>query len=119
MKIRCKRKWLFLVLLFGAFLFTSSAFAQVTLGTIDPGPYTPGSTIAVPFNIGAGCLAQGNQFQLYLSDQNGNFGAETLIGSYTGFYSTYINGKLPAILTPGTGYQVRIKSTAPASTSTN
>jgi len=118
MKIRCKRKWLSFVLFFGAFLFTSNVFAQITIGSVDAGPFTPGSTIAVPFNISAGCAAQGNQFQLYLSDQNGNFGAETLIGSYTGFYSTYINGKLPATLTPGTGYQVRIKSTAPAFTST-
>ena len=118
MKIRCKRKWLSFVLFFGAFLFTSNVFAQITIGSVDAGPFTPGSTIAVPFNISAGCASQGNQFQLYLSDQNGNFSAETLIGSYTGFYSTYINGKLPAILTPGTGYQVRIKSTAPAFTST-
>lgn len=118
MKIRCKRKWLSFVLFFGTFLFTSNVFAQITIGSVDAGPFTPGSTIAVPFNISAGCAAQGNQFQLYLSDQNGSFGAETLIGSYTGFYSTYINGKLPATLTPGTGYQVRIKSTAPAFTST-
>nr|WP_276900006.1 PKD domain-containing protein [Pedobacter kyonggii] len=118
MKIRCKRKWLSFVLSFGAFLFTSNVFAQVTIGTVDPGPYTPGSTIAVPFNISAGCAAQGNQFQLYLSDQNGDFSSETLIGTYAGFYSTYINGLLPAGLTPGTGYRVRIKSTSPASVST-
>lgn len=118
MKIRCKRKWLSFVLFFGAFLFTSNVFAQITIGSVDAGPFTPGSTIAVPFNISAGCAAQGNQFQLYLSDQNGSFGAETLIGTYTGFYSTYINGKLPATLTPGTGYLVRIKSTAPAFAST-
>ncbi len=118
MKIRCTRKWLSFVLFFGAFLFTSNVFAQITIGSVDAGPFTPGSTIAVPFSISAGCAAQGNQFQLYLSDQNGNFGTETLIGNYTGFYTTYINGKLPASLTPGTGYKVRIKSTAPAFTST-
>jgi len=117
MKIRCKRKWLFFVLFFGAFLFTSNVFAQVTIGTVDPGPYTPGSTIAIPFTVPTSCISQGNQFQLYLSDQNGNFGAETLIGTYAGFYSTYVNGILPVGLTPGTGYMVRIKSTNPASIS--
>jgi PKD repeat protein len=118
MKIRCKRKWLSFVLFFGAFLLTSNVFAQVTIGTVDPGPYTPGSTIAVPFKVPTSCISQGNQFQLYLSDQNGSFATETLIGTYVGFYSTYINGRLPAALTPGTGYQVRIKSTTPAFTST-
>jgi len=118
MKIRCKRKWLFLVLFFGAFLCTSNVFAQVTIGTVDPGPYTPGSTIAVPFTVPTSCASQGNQFQLYLSDQNGNFAAETLIGTYTGFYSTYINGLLPNGLTPGTGYRVRVKTTTPTTAST-
>lgn len=117
MKIRCKRKWLSFVLFFGAFLFTSNVFAQVTIGTVDPGPFTPGSTIAVPFKVPTSCISQGNQFQLYLSDQNGNFGAETLIGTYAGFYSTYINGLLPAGLTPGTGYRVRVKTTTPATVS--
>jgi PKD repeat protein len=117
MKIRCKRKWLFFVLFFGAFLYTSTSLAQVNIGTVDPGPFTPGSTIAVPFTVPTSCISQNNQFQLYLSDQNGNFGTETLIGTYTGFYNTYVNGKLPAVLTPGTGYRVRVKSTNPASIS--
>ncbi|KQM78313.1 hypothetical protein ASE74_14865 [Pedobacter sp. Leaf216] len=117
MKIRCKRKWLFFVLFFGAILYASTSYSQVVIGTVDPGPFTPGSTIAVPFTVPATCISQGNIFQLYLSDQNGNFGAETLIGSYNGFYSTYINGKLPAGLTAGTGYRVRVKSTNPASVS--
>ncbi|MGN7987215.1 PKD domain-containing protein [Pedobacter sp. 22226] len=96
---------------------TSNVLAQVTIGTVDPGPFTPGSTIAVPFTVPASCISQGNIFQLYLSDQNGNFGAETLIGTYAGFYSTYINGILPPGLTPGTGYRVRVKTTAPTSAS--
>ncbi|WP_251029973.1 MULTISPECIES: PKD domain-containing protein [unclassified Pedobacter] len=96
---------------------TSTSFAQVNIGTVDPGPFTPGSTIAVPFTVPTSCISQANQFQLYLSDQNGNFGTETLIGTYAGFYSTYINGLLPTGITPGTGYRVRVKSTNPASIS--
>lgn len=117
MKIRCKRKWLSFVLFFGAFLFTSNLFAQITIGTVDAGPFTPGSTIAVPFKVPISCISQGNQFQLYLSDQNGSFATETLIGTYAGFYSTYINGLLPTGLTPGIGYRVRVKTTAPATAS--
>lgn len=117
MKIRCKRKWFSFVLFFGALLSQLTVFAQVSIGTIDPGPYTPGSTIAVPFTIPVSCISQDNQFQLYLSDQNGDFSTETLIGSYTGFYSTYVNGKLPAVLASGTGYRVRVKSTSPVSVS--
>ncbi|SDC96276.1 PKD domain-containing protein [Pedobacter soli] len=117
MKIRCKRKWHCFVLFFGALFYTSVCFSQINIGAVDAGPFTPGSTIAVPFTITSGCATQGNQFQLYLSDQNGSFAAETLIGTYTGFYSTYINGVLPAGLTPGTGYMVRVKSTSPASAS--
>ncbi|MGM9476667.1 PKD domain-containing protein [Pedobacter sp. GSP4] len=118
MKIRCKRKWHFFVLFFGALFYTSVGFAQINIGAVDAGPYTPGSTIGVPISISAGCAAQGNQFQLYLSDQNGSFAAETLIGTYTGFYTTYVNGILPTGLAPGTGYMVRVKSTSPASVST-
>ncbi|WP_082120665.1 PKD domain-containing protein [Pedobacter sp. BMA] len=117
MKIRCKRNWLLFALFLGAVFFTSKTFAQVTIGTVDGGPYTPGSTIAVPFNVGTNCINPGNQFQLYLSDQNGSFASETLIGSYSGFYSTYVNGIIPAGTIPGTGYKVRVKTTNPASVS--
>lgn len=117
MKICCKKVRLCFFLFIGAFLLVSNVFAQVTIGTVDPGPYTPGSTIAVTFQMPLSCTAQGNQFQLYLSDQNGSFTTETLIGSYAGFYSTYVNGVLPTGLTPGTGYRVRIKTTFPTSVS--
>lgn len=85
---------------------------------VDAGPFTPGSNIAVPFVIPMGCTAKDNVFQVYLSDQNGNFASEKLIGTYTGFYSTYINGVIPAAgITPGTGYKVRVKTTSPATVS--
>ncbi|MCX2493696.1 PKD domain-containing protein [Pedobacter sp. PF22-3] len=117
MEICCKSVRFSFVLFFGAFLLASNVFAQVNIGIVDPGPYTPGSTIAVPFQVPSSCTTQGNQFQLYLSDQNGSFAAESLIGSYTGFYSTYVNGLLPTNLTPGTGYRVRVKTTLPTSVS--
>jgi len=119
MKTRCRKISQF-VLFFLTFLFLSNtAFSQLTVGGVDAGPYTPGSTIAVPFTIGnASCISTTNVFQLYLSDANGNFAAEKLLGTYTGFYTTYINGVIPVTGIPdGTGYKVRVKATVPADVS--
>ncbi|TCD11688.1 PKD domain-containing protein [Pedobacter frigidisoli] len=118
MKIRCKRKWLFFALFCGVLFYTSASSAQINVGAVDAGPFTPGSTIGVPFNAGSNCAIPGNKFELYLSDQNGSFGSETLIGSYTGFYSTYVNGIIPKGTPAGTGYKVRVKATSPAAVST-
>lgn len=96
-----------------------NAFSQLTVNGVDAGPYTPGSTIAVPFTIGnASCIATTNTFELYISDASGSFASESRIGTYTGFYSTYVNGLIPANIPVGTGYKVRVKSTAPAEIST-
>lgn len=90
----------------------SPAYAQtLTIQNFVTGTYTPGSTIAVPFNIGAGgCVQQDNQFQLYLVDA---LGGSVLLNSSDGFYATYINGVIPAGTPAGT-YTVIIKSTKPA-----
>ncbi|MCX2473000.1 PKD domain-containing protein [Pedobacter sp. MC2016-05] len=109
-----KRKWLLYALILGLLFGSKTSFAQITIGPVNPGPYTPGSTIAAIFKLPANCFGQNNVFQLYLSDENGNFEAEKLIGSYTGFYSTYVNGIIPTTdILPGTGYKLRIKSTEP------
>ncbi|WP_230383659.1 PKD domain-containing protein [Pedobacter endophyticus] len=114
MMICCQRRWTFFALIFGAFFITSNVFSQIVIQTVDPGPYTPGSTIATTFTVGnSSCMATNNRFEVYLSDANGNFGAEKLIGTYTGFYTTYINGIIPAATVAGTGYKLRVKSTSP------
>lgn len=91
----------------------------ITVSAIDPGPYGQGSTIAVPFHTtGGACIQQNNKFNLYLSDASGNFtSGGKLIGSYTGFYITFINGTIPAGTPAGAGYKVMIKSTSPIVTS--
>ncbi|TFF34933.1 PKD domain-containing protein [Mucilaginibacter psychrotolerans] len=98
-------------------LITAGALAQtITIGNIDPGPYGRGSTIGVPFhlNTSTACASSTNVFNLYLSDANGNFGAPKLIGNYTGFYGTFVNGVIPATTTASTKYRIRIQSTDPA-----
>ena len=119
MKTRCRKIWHSVAIFSTLLLLALQAHAQLTVGAVDAGPYTPGSTIAAPFTIGnASCIATTNTFQLYLSDATGNFAAERLIGTYTGFYSTYVNGIIPNTTPAGTGYKVRVKSTAPAAVST-
>jgi len=120
MKIWCKQITRSVIVFSILILFSLNTFSQLTVGGVDAGPYTPGSTIAVPFTIGStSCIATANTFELYISDANGSFVSERRIGIYTGFYSTYINGVIPtAGLPAGTGYKVRVKSTAPAIVST-
>jgi hypothetical protein len=112
-------KRLFFLAIFTLFTLTG-AFAQtITVGTVDPGPYGQGSSIAVPINVNtsAGCINSANTFNLYLSDASGNFSPGTLIGSYTGSYATFVNGVIPNGTPAGSGYKVEVKSTSPAVTS--
>ena len=90
----------------------------LTIGAVDAGPYGQGSTIGVPFNLNTStsCASSTNVFNLYLSDASGNFGSQTLIGSYAGFYGTFVNGIIPAGTPAGAGYKVKIQPTDPALT---
>ncbi len=89
----------------------------LTLSTVDAGPYTPGSSIAVPFNINtsSGCINHDNVFKLYISSVPGGT-PDTQIGSYTGFYAAFINGTIPTGLAAGS-YNLAIKSSDPVVTS--
>jgi hypothetical protein len=115
---KTSNKCLLFLAIFTFFTLTG-AFAQtVTVGSVVSGPYGQGSTISVPITINdaTGCIDQSNTFTLYLSDASGNFSPGTPIGSYTGFYTPFINGVIPG--TPaGAGYKVRVQSSSPARTS--
>ncbi|WP_166664857.1 PKD domain-containing protein [Pedobacter metabolipauper] len=96
-----------------------AVFAQLTVTNVDPGPYTAGSSITALLDIGSSsCLRPSNTYELYLSNASGSFAAETRIGRYAGFYTPFVNGVIPAGTPAGTGYRIRIKSTAPALVST-
>ena len=92
------------------FFQISEAFSQISIGTVDPGPYTPESSIAATFSLGPDCIKPGNRFNLYLVSPGGT---EELIGFYDSFYSTFVNGRIPPSASPGAGYVLRIKSTNP------
>lgn len=95
-------------------LFFLQAKAQITIGTVDPGPYGYGSNITVPITVSTtACLPRlNNKFELYISDALGNFALEQKIGEYAGFYTTFINGIIPStlpLLIPGDNYKLRVK----------
>jgi PKD repeat protein len=98
------------------FIQISEVFSQITIGTVDAGPYTPGSSIAATFTIGSTCIRPGNRFDLFLVRPDGTE-ITPAIGSYNGFYSTFVNGTIPAGTPAGIGYKLRIKSTTPVLTS--
>ncbi|WP_448698496.1 PKD domain-containing protein [Mucilaginibacter sp. AW1-3] len=93
----------------------SSGNAQtITLRTIDAGPYSPGSSIAVPFSINdaSGCINQNNTFSLYISSTPGG-APDTQIGTFSGFYNTFVNGTLPSTLAAGS-YNIEVRASSPA-----
>ncbi|MDP9048062.1 MAG: hypothetical protein M3N14_07985, partial [Bacteroidota bacterium] len=74
----------------------------LTVHNFVPGTYTPGSTITVPFSIASGgCVNQANKFQAYLADASGTIVNNTPVGTFTGFYATFINGVIPNGTAPG------------------
>lgn len=117
MNIKYTKKIFFLALL--CLLVSSAAAQTINVGNVDAGPYGPGSTISIPIKLSntSGCFATNNVFNLYLSDANGNFGAQQLIGTISGFYATFVNGIIPAGTPSGTGYKLQVVSTAPVITS--
>ncbi|MGI4750406.1 MAG: PKD-like domain-containing protein [Janthinobacterium lividum] len=110
------QKVLFLMAFFTLFSTLSKA-QTLTLSSIDAGPYTPGSSIAVPFNINtsSGCINTDNVFKLYISSVPGGT-PDTEIGSYTGFYTAFLNGTIPSGLAAGS-YNLAVKSSDPVVTS--
>jgi hypothetical protein len=93
----------------------TGAFSQIILTVADPGPYTPGSGITAMLELQEGsCLKPGNVFELYLSDASGSFSNNNRIGTYNGFYATFVNGIIPSTAPPGTNYRLQVKSTNPA-----
>ncbi|RAJ21999.1 PKD domain-containing protein [Pedobacter cryoconitis] len=99
----------FLALFLNIISFHSSA--QLTLGMVDGGPYAPGSSLSATFSIGeSSCIRIGNTFSLVLVNNAGN---EITLGTYNGFYTTFVNGTIPANTPAGTGYKVRVKSSNP------
>jgi PKD repeat protein len=97
-------------------LSSFSSNAQITIGTVDAGPYGYGSSITVPVTFPGNLsgLPSDNTFELFLSDAAGNFvGNGTRLGTFSGFYTAGINGLIPNTLAAGTGYRLRVRTSNP------
>ncbi|MFI5137725.1 MAG: PKD domain-containing protein [Sphingobacteriales bacterium] len=107
-------KSLFLLLIFAAFALKPVSAQTITIQNFTGGTYTPGSTIAAPFNIStaSGCISQTNVFKLYLANSSGTILPGAPIGTFAGFYGTFVNGVIPAGTPAGT-YTLVVKSTSP------
>ncbi|WP_276135000.1 T9SS type A sorting domain-containing protein [Polluticoccus soli] len=64
----------------------------------------------VPYNAYSGFFHAGNVFTVQLSDANGSFANPINIGSKTDTVSGNIKAGLPATITPGLGYRMRVIS---------
>ena len=100
---------------------------EVVITTVVPDVIV-NSVMSPPFRVNAVIADNGtidytavgrftsNTFTAYISDANGDFGAETAVGSLVSNVSGTINISISAGTPSGTGYKLRIKSTGPAIT---
>lgn len=106
--------YILLLLVFFSLFAVNVAAQTISVTNFDPGPYSPGSSIAVPFHIdnsSGNCLSQTNTFNLFLSDANGVYPAQPL-ATVTGFYATFINATIKPGTPAGTGYKVKVTSSS-------
>lgn len=95
--------------------FVMAAKRSITVGTISPTSYCPGSPINIPYTI-TGTFNSGNVFTAQLSDGAGSFASPVIIGTITSTASGTISATLP-VSAEGTGYRVRVVSNSPLVTS--
>lgn len=110
-------KGLFLLALLTTFAFKPAIAQTITMGSVDPGPYGKGSTIAIPFHVNdaSGCVQLNNVYSLYLCNSSGTpIGAA--VATLTNFYGTFFNYTVPNTLAAGT-YTFLIKASSPSITS--
>ncbi len=97
--------------LIGLGWISKSAAQTITIGTISPAKYCAPATISVPFTVSGTAFGANNVFSVLLSDAAGDFANPRTLAP-TG-KSSPLTVELPANLPNGTGYKVRILSSAP------
>lgn len=97
------------------FFVLASKKQSITTGSITGSSFCAGSAIEVPYTI-TGSFTTGNIFTAQLSDAAGSFASPVSIGTL----SSTASGTIPAVIPPGTptgsGYRIRVVSSAPALT---
>jgi hypothetical protein len=82
----------------------------IKVGAVTSTQLIPGCTITIPFTSTGLTFAAGNTFTAEMSDVNGYFNNPTPIGSVASTGNGSITATIPASLTYGSGYRVRIHS---------
>lgn len=91
----------------------------ITTGTITGSPFCACSAISVPFTS-TGTFTAGNIYTAQLSDASGSFAAPTSIGTLASTANTgTISATIPCSALTGSGYRIRVVSSAPATTGTD
>lgn len=85
----------------------------VTTSSVSNSTQCIGSSIPVQYSL-SGSFNAGNVFTAQLSDINGSFSSPTTIGSVASATPTIINATIPASITSGTGYRIRVVSSSPS-----
>ena len=85
---------------------------SVEAGTIAPLGYCQGAAMQVPYET-QGTFEAGNTFTAQLSDATGSFATPVAIGSVSATTSGTIACTIPPGTSAGTGYRVRVVSSAP------
>jgi len=90
-----------------------------TSNTVATGPYyvtaSTGTSISVPFTL-TGTVDSSNVVTAQLSNASGSFASPVNIGTLTTMSSGTISATIPAGTATGTGYRVRVVSSAPVLT---
>ncbi len=98
-----------------AFFFSTYCQAQqINIPAFTGEVFGKGGNITLPITIN-GCFALDNEFKLTISDENGSFANESLIGIHKSFFTSFLNGIIPSTIPAGNGYKIKVSSTNPVS----
>jgi hypothetical protein len=107
-----KRLGLYLITLF--FCLSAISQQQITIGTVNPGPYGKGSSVMVPFRIdGNWCGATDNKFELWISPSGFTANDAVKIGTYNATWARFINGLIPANYATFGSHSYKVVATSP------
>jgi uncharacterized repeat protein (TIGR01451 family) len=103
----------------GSITYDITPGSCITTGAFANPVCADGSSVyALPYTT-TGTFTGGNVFTAQLSDASGNFASPTVIGSLVSTGSGSINCTMPIATPAGSGYRVRVVSTAPVVTGFN
>lgn len=111
----------FLVLLVSAGFSVHSLAQTITTGALGTTTLCQGSggSVTVPFSV-SGTFNSGNIFTAQLSDATGSFASTTTaVGTISGLSGGSISATIPAGITAGSAYRIRVVSSSPAKIGSN